>query len=214
MIEKKENEPATALNIVILPSDEVAAKSIQMSEALTSRFSSEFTLNNSTFRPHITIYQGYFPNKNLDLLRATIQKLSSQSQKFPVVMSDFWISPGRFVWWDAKKSLEIMDFHQKVMNAVNPLREGLVAPPALSQLEELGERERQNVLKTGAIYHGDLYVPHITLTRLKSEKDREEAERALKEPQAHEFEANQVLTASLGDHGTISTVVGKFLFGK
>ncbi len=210
MISSNDKNRAIALNIVILPSVDVKKEAIKQSENLTKKFASEFTLNTKNFRPHITIYQGYFPYKNLDSLKKTLLKFSKESKKFSVFMSDFWISPGRFVWWNAKKSKEIMEFHRQILKLANPLREGLIAPPALEQLEELGEKERRNVLKTGAIYHGELYVPHVTLTRLKNEKDRNGAMKTLGETETIDFQVTKLIVANLGEHGTISNIIEEF----
>lgn len=213
MVEAKERDDATTLNVVVLPSEAVSDTARRLSEGLAKQFPTEFTLNSTTFRPHITLYQGYFPNGNIDALTASLQEIAEDCKKFVLGMGEFYVSPGRFVWWNTEKSSYIYGLHETILNAANPLREGLIAPATQQQLEELGERERENVIKTGLIYSGELYVPHVTLTRLTKASDMIPAHQALGEREEGSFTIDKIVLAKMGDHGTISDTLSEFAIG-
>lgn len=198
------------LNIVLLPDEKTSKLAINLSEKLTSQIPSYFTLNTTNFKPHITLYQGSFPEKNIPRVLETVEQITKELNPVNISTQGFFISPGGYVWWNTEKG-ELQGLHEKMLNATNHLREGLIPEPSLEQLPNLAGREKENVLETGAIYNRDLYSPHITITRLKKLEDKEKSLRILEGNKTQiSFMTHIIGVANLGAHGTISEIIKEF----
>lgn len=212
MKESKETEPMSSLNIVLLPDKIVHGKAVLSSTRLSRNFDTEFALDSRLFRPHITLYQGYFPDRNIKELFESLRKFPAWGEDAKVVMNDFQISHGTFIFWNAVKSPFLKELHEMIVESANLLREGNIAPNTQAMMDSLPENEVEMVKKTGSILNLELFNPHITLTRLKNAADASRAMDYLGASDFAKFKPEAICVGKLGDHGTVSEIVEEILY--
>ncbi len=212
MKEADKTEPKSALNIVLLPDKIVHGEAVLCSTRLSRNFETEFTLDSRLFLPHITLYQGYFPDRNIDVLFEELRKFPVWGEDAEIVMKNFQVSHGTFVFWEAVKSPFITGLHEMIVGSANRLREGNIPFNIQEMMGNLPEEEREMVKKTGGILNLDLFNPHITLTRLKSAKDGKNALDYLRGSQPSKFSPQALYVGKLGDHGTVSEIVEEIFY--
>lgn len=202
---------ATTLNIAILPSDEVIAQAIEMSEKIAKEVGSMFILNSDTLIPHTTVYQAQYPSKNVDKLKSITKTLSLGQELFKINLDAITVSHETFLFWNCEKSLILQSLQGKAVELANPLREGLI-PSSLVDIEDLSEGDRYDVKHFGALLIGPRYEPHITITRLKRKEDAEKAIKILDTSKKLSFKPKALILGYLGEHGTVTGIAENFRF--
>ena len=209
----KKTEAKTALNIVFLPDNIIAGKALNICNNLKKqKISLVFQLDTKKYRPHITLFQGYYPNKNIPTL---IEKLKSKLALVPrtrIEMDDFWVSPAGFVWWNCKKTQQLQEIHEEILDVALPLQEGNISSNNMAMIDILPERERKMIDTTGSIYNRELFSPHITISRLGDFEKAEKALHYLGQGESGSFTPTVITIAHLGEHGTISNTVERIPF--
>lgn len=210
--ETREQEPATALNIVLLPDQQTTEQAIELSQRIATLYGVEFVLDTQQFRPHITLYQGYYPNRNLPKLRSSIADLAKQLGPTEVSLYGSQLVLDTFLFWNCQKTPALQAMHQESFAAANPLREGFIAPN-VAALTDLTEEERELIQRTGGILNGVRFLPHITITRLKNPAEGQKAMEIVQKTPPISFPVKGLYIAHLGPHGTISEIVDEFKVG-
>ena len=198
------------LNIAILPSDEVIAQAIAMSERIAKEVGSEFTLDQNRFLPHITVYQAQYPNKNVKMIKKLVQDLSSR-ESFEINLDAVMISHETFLFWKCEKIDILRELQTKAIEIANPLREGLV-PAQFASVTGLSEGDKYDVKTFGSLLIGPRYEPHITITRLKRKEDAERAIGVLGTSRKLSFKPKALILSYLGEHGTVTEIVEQYKF--
>lgn len=200
-----------ALNIAILPSDEVIAQVIGMSKKIADEVGSRFILNLHTLIPHITIYQAQYPGKSVDKLKSIAKILSLEQELFEIKLDVITVSHGTFLFWNCQKSVILQNLQEKAVELANPLREGLI-PTSLVDVTGLSEGDKYDVKHFGALLIGPRYEPHMTITRLNKEEDAEKAIKILSGSKKLSFKPKELILGYLGGHGTVTGIVENFRF--
>lgn len=211
MKEKKEEEPKSALNIVLFPDKIVSNKSKLYSARISSKFDAEFILDRAHL-PHITLYQGLYPDRNIADLISALTKLPAWNKDFEIVMDGFSVSHDTFLFWNALRSKKLHDLHESVVNAANGFREGNIAPNTIKMMEGLTVAEQEMVKKTGSILNFEMFNPHITISRLKNASDSQQALEYLGGSEWATFKPESIHIAKLGDHGTVSESIEEIFY--
>lgn len=202
---------ATTLNIAILPSDEIIAQAIAMSERIAKEVGSMFVLNPNTLIPHITVYQAQYPSRNIDKVKNIVRDLSLEQTLFEIKLDVITVSHETFLFWNCEKSLILQSLQGKAVELANPLREGLI-PSSFVDIEGLSEGDRYDVKHFGALLIGPRYEPHITITRLKRKEDAEKAIKILDTSKKLSFKPKALILGYLGEHGTVTGIAENFRF--
>lgn len=200
-----------ALNIAILPSDEIVNEAIVMSKRIANEVGSRFILNSSSLIPHITVYQALYPSKNMNKLRNIARDLSLEQELFEIKLDVISVSYGTFLFWNCEKSLILQKLQAKAVRLANPLREGLI-PSSLSDVGGLSEGDRYDVEHFGSLLIGSRYEPHITITCLNKEEDKEKALEILGGSNRLSFKPKSLILGYLGEHGTVTGIAEDFSF--
>lgn len=208
----KETESAVQLNIAIIPDSRIQEEAIRLSELVRRNFDTHFVLNTHNLIPHVTISQARYPERNLgrviDIVRTGISKL----KPFEVSLNTFDVRYGQFVFWNAERASNLVAFHQQIVDATNPLREGLVIEhvAAMEGLSPEDVNDRENY---GALLIGPHYQPHITLTCLKQNTAVEEIVRVIRKGKRDQFDVAKIVIGYLGNHGTVNGIIEEISLG-
>ena len=201
-------ENAVDLNIVLLPDEKTKRQVIEWSKSIAEQFDTYFVLDGQTLLPHITLYQARYPIKNQPKIEEKIKIVAESSTPFTVSMTGFsghWV----FLFADVEVSNELRGLHDRIVDELNPLREGEIAS-TVKGLTGLTKEQEEAVEKFGYIYAKDTFtVPHITITRLKNPDQIEQAIKSITQP-LFSFEASTVAIAPTAEHGTCPQPISVF----
>lgn len=200
---------AIDLNVVLFPDKKTRQTVIEWSNDLSQKFDTYFVLDGINFNPHITLYQARYPVKNQEELMKRIERLVEKFHPFTVNMKGFSEHWG-FIFADVEVSPQLRTIHDGVVDSLNELREGEIAS-TVKALTDLTKEQKNAVDKYGYIYAKDTFtVPHITITRLKDIKQKDEALRSLDGLNPFSFVARTLAIAPTAEHGTCPKPIKTF----
>jgi len=196
-------------NIVILPSTEIAEKAITVSQQLAQHYSTFFTLKEGEYYPHATLYMTQFKVADLGRAQTLLAELAARTAPFALQSDRYELNFGYF---DAnyERPAELEALQMAVINAINPIRDGMREKDKQHLLEASGV-ERENLQKYGYRGVGELFRPHVTLTRLTDDQPVDTSVL----PAPHEF-SGQFMRLGLfemGDNGTCVRKIAEFPLG-
>ncbi|HEV2339743.1 MAG TPA: 2'-5' RNA ligase family protein [Patescibacteria group bacterium] len=194
------------LNIAIIPDTSIQEKAIVMSEQLMRTFATQFVLNTQNLIPHITISQARYPQKNIGKVIDIVRNEIAEMKPFPIHLDQCDLVLGEFVFWNARRLTNLVDFHQQIVQKTNSLREGLVIEH-VAVMQNLSPEDRKEREQYGALLIGSRYTPHITVTRLKQPTAIADIRKVLGENTQAEFAVSKIIVGYLGNHGTVTGVI-------
>lgn len=203
-------------NVVLFPGGGVREAAIKQSQALVP-LGTEFVLGPENL-PHLSVYQAAYPPEGVERLAAAVQAFAARTSSFEVSMGGFGIFWGTFVFWDAVKRDMLAALHQRLLEALNPLRGGTLLPIHQQILDDPSVPEvfRNSIRTYGNPLCGEQERPHITLTRLKSPDHAGPALQVLSvlaQGADVTFRVSSLYLTEVGPHGTCPRVLQEFPFG-
>lgn len=170
-------------DVVLLPDITVAQKAITASKQLGT-LGSLFELEDGKYFPHVSLYMMRLRFEDTSQVEELLHKLATETKSETWKALKYGFSRG-YVIVDYEVTRQTSILQQQVIQAVNPLRDGILAKDRDSIKEATG-LALQNYETYGYKYVGELFHPHITLTRFS--EDREDAEKLL--PEISEFDGS------------------------
>ncbi len=196
------------LNTAFIPPKEVGEKVIELSKAIGNLADTYFVLDGIQLYPHITIYPPEYPEENIPRVLETVEKLSGSLSliKFRFKNLD---SGQRYLGLAFEYSDAIQQTHEKIVNTLNPLRQGHVRDKYAEYHMEFSPDQLQNIEKYGYPDAMNLYNPHLTITRLKDENKTEEIISTINWD-IPEFVVDKIGVYKSGEHGTCRELIREF----
>lgn len=208
--ESKERVDTLDLNIVIIPDTATAAVLTDISHWLAKHVASDFVLNDSEFRPHLSLFPNQYPQKNKATIESSLINLSKHSQPFRITLTGYSQISG-FIFADAVKTDELVSLHSDAVEVLNPLREGHM-PSLVADLKGLNPAQQASVEKYGNPIVLDSWEPHVTLTHIN---DIERAKQILEAlpPINLEFDVAAIHLSRFARWGTCPEILESFPLG-
>ncbi|MEK7079041.1 MAG: 2'-5' RNA ligase family protein [Patescibacteria group bacterium] len=198
-----------SFNIVILPDKETQSKAVVMSKKVGLKIPTEFQLNSIDLLPHITLYQAQFPLSRVRKMRSEVQDIVNKTKKFEVPLTSISIAYDTFVFWNCQKTNDIQSLHERIVRALNPLRDGLIRPDLL-KMKNLSEEDKHDIHVFGALLIRPRYQPHMTITRLVNATDDKKALQLLPKYKSESLKVTEIAFGYLGKHGTVYNIIESF----
>jgi 2'-5' RNA ligase len=155
----------TLYDIVLLPSDELAQKLIAASRSLATQ--ALFTLDGTSFYPHVSLYMVQLKSTDLEKVKVMLSDIASDASILDLTASKYNQTRGYFdVEYERTEWIDTLQ--QTVIDAINPMRDGMNEEDALRMQEATG-LARENLEKYGYKPVGELFRPHATITRFANE---------------------------------------------
>ena len=196
------------LNTAFIPPKEISEKAIELSKAISSSAEAYFVLDGINFYPHITIYPPEYPEGSITEVLEAVEKTSGSLNSLKFKFKNIDSGQG-YLGVAFEHSEEIQQTHEKIVSALNPLREGRVRDKYVEYYMEFNSGQLQNIEKYGYPGAMDLYNPHLTITRLKDENKAKEILSTIKWD-IPEFTINKIGVYKMGEHGTCRELVKEF----
>ena len=197
----------TRLNIAYLLPPVFKAKILGVAKTMQG-FDHDVLVDDSNFVPHITIFIGEFPNKNIDQVVAKIEQLAPMLERPTFVHNGFSGTEG-FVQIKYHANDVLMANHKKVIAEVNDLREGALYIKYVDKVES-----DENIKKYGMPNAMDKYVAHLSVAKLvDNDEGQRQQVRIAQEQQDCNFVGEAIGVCESAKYGVCKKVIRSFTIG-
>ncbi len=111
-----------AVDVVLLPSDEMMDKAIQVNAELVKKFSSEIVLNKENCMPHISLAMGCINERDIASIKMLLELIAELKPTLPLTVTGIRTSINargeKVSVFQIEKTKELQSFHEKVMKKV------------------------------------------------------------------------------------------------
>lgn len=158
-------------DIVLLPDDKLTEKALSASQLL-SGYDSLFTLELGKFYPHMSLYMFQLNASDIPKIEEKLTKIASEMKLIQAKATRYYLGEGLGIGYidpeyEATEGLKALQ--EKVIKAINPIRAGM-RESDIAKMQDATGLKLENLQKYGYPATGELFRPHITLTRLKEHK--------------------------------------------
>lgn len=203
MIEELNTEDQTiACDVVLLPSEEQAAEAVKRSQALAGQ-GTLFTLDNQNFYAHASLYMFQLATDRVAECAEVLQKLAAGYSVQQLVQTGYGYldsGPGKgFIDVTFERDASVDQLQMAVVGALNPLRSGMVEIVEPMLANATGQK-LENLRRYGYPFVGELFRPHITLTKFPAETEPDLT--ALPDPTIFTGQFTKIGLFEMGSNGT------------
>lgn len=202
-----DKEKFVRLNVAFKMPQEVSEEAIKLSKEVAEKEGVYFTLDGVDFIPHATIYSPEYPEKNLEKVIETAEKIAKELSPvnfiYKILKEEEIFSGSILVSFE--NSNEIKNIHEITVQKLNPFREG-----------HLREKERnysgkgkENIEKYGLPLVMNFYDPHITITSLKNGQKTAGIVKNVGW-KIKKFKVDTIMVCAMGEHGTCRKIIKEF----
>lgn len=193
-------------DIVILPTTDLARRAIVTSQQFAQQHDTLFTLQEKTFVPHASLYMTQLKVSDLDKVKELLSDIAARTSLLTPTTTGYDQAEG-YIDADYERTDELADLQMAVIDAINPIRDGMREKDKARMLTATGEA-RENLEKYGYRGVGKLFRPHLTLTRFTNGEPIDTATL----PDSHQFDGQFVELGlfEMGDNGTCARLIATF----
>jgi len=155
-------------DIVLLPEETLAERAIRASQLLEP-FGTHFTLKVGEYYPHASLYMCQVAVDDLPKIEHALQQLAEALKPFDLSAVRYALGQGFAVGYvDPEYAVtdELRAAQEAIIAAINPLRAGM-RESDIAKMKDATGVKLENLQKYGFPSVGELFRPHMTLTRLK-----------------------------------------------
>jgi hypothetical protein len=168
---RKEVAPRTAiLNVAIIPPPTVEAEVAKLSSHLCQS-GGLFEVDGSARLAHMTLYMARFPEAQVGPVIAKLANVARCGIRFFARHTGFFVTPGKYYEISYAKNESLVSLHDAVTKELLPLRFSPGAPVIEEYFGAYSAAQRDQAQASGYDLAGDLYRPHITITRFADSPD-------------------------------------------
>jgi len=196
------------INIAFRAPEDFESKVIKLSQEIGNKNNSYFILDGINYYPHITIYSSIFSESNLsnilEKIEIFVKKLDDVSFKFKGV----GVGQG-YIGFNFINSNKIKKIHQGIVELLNPLRKNISEDDLKDYNLVFNKKQKKSISEYGYPDAMNLYVPHMTITRLKDEKTIKNITREIKW-NVGSFKVGRIACCLMGDNGVCKQIIKEF----
>jgi 2'-5' RNA ligase len=196
-------------DVILLTPIEVEKESIKLSEYIARRYPVEFILDGKTRYPHVTLFQVEMPNSKLKEVKKKLKKILQGEKTLDLIFSSF-STQSRFISWNCRLSGRLKKLHERIVREIEPFREGLKVSVVLKAHVSFTEKQTSQLEKYGAIGLLEEFKPHITISRLKNDKDANILIKEFSKLKNIHTMIDKIAIGKLSDHGTVVDIIESY----
>jgi hypothetical protein len=198
----------TLLNVAILPPMSTAAEVERLSATLQTQ-GGLFRIDGKQRFAHLTLYMARFANLNIDSAVAEAAKFAKEHRSGTLDHTGYYLTQGNYYEVSYARSQGVLKLQQGASDSLLPLRHSPGHPRIEEFFAPCSTRQREQAERTGYDLAGDLYRPHITITRFA-----EPPTRALPSPKVDlSFSATTIGLFRADDLGAVTEALGIWRLG-
>ena len=122
-----------AVDVVLLPPDEVSDKAIEINKELSRKFNNRIKLDRKACLPHVTLAMGCIKKSDINIID---EKLAGISKRFPPMDLETISETEAKGWLRIKSIRSLQLLHETIMNELTPLFSYNVTEDILSKKED------------------------------------------------------------------------------
>lgn len=196
------DEQTLPVDVVLLPESSQAAEAVRCSELLASQ-GTLTTLDDQNFYAHASLYMFQASVDRLAEITEVLQTLATKYDVQELAQAGYYYldnGPGKgYVDVMFERNATVDQLQLDVVAALNPLRAGMRESDIAKMAEATGLK-LENLQQYGYPAVGELFRPHITLTKFPAETEPDLS--VLPEPTAFTGKFTKIGLFEMGDNGT------------
>lgn len=161
-----------ACNIVLIPGDDLALRSIMTSRRISDVFDAFFTLEDGKFYPHLSLYMFQLDEADIPKVKNVLSDIAANLEPVTAKATHYSLGTGWGVGYvdpEYVVSEELRSLQQRIIEAINPIRAGM-RDSDIAKMQDATGIKLENLRKYGYPAVGELFRPHVTLSRLKEHR--------------------------------------------
>jgi len=199
---------AMACDVVLLPTPELGGAAINMSRKL-SVHQTLYVLNAAGPFPHVSLYMVQLQDAMIGQAKAQLAGIAANNAALRLTAARYDQTEG-YIDADYGRLPSLVDLQMEVIDAINPLRDGLRKQDRARLPTDTGI-VRANIEQYGYRGVGDLFRPHLSLTRFANGSAIDVAELPSPDVLSGLFVALGLF--QMGDNGTCVRQIASFPLG-
>lgn len=197
------------VDIVLLPSTSLAQKAVNVSKNL-QQYGALFELNATTGPfPHASLYMTQLKLEDLGKAKELLAAIAAVTPSLDMTATGYFQAEG-YLDPDYERTDQLARLQMDVVNAINPIRDGMRVKDKARMLEATG-LVRENLEKYGYRGVGELFRPHMTLARFTDCKEIDTS--ILPDPKEFSGQFIRIGMFEMGDNGTCIRKIAEFELG-
>lgn len=190
-----------ACDIVLLPEAELAGKAIAASNDL-ARYDSLFILETGSYYPHMSLYMFQLDTDDVPHVETILTEIARTRPIITGKATRYFLGEGSALGYidpEYEADDTLHHLQSDVIDAVNPIRAGMRASD-VAKMEGATGVKLSNLQQFGYPSIGELFRPHMTLSRLKDY--RPDALESLPDIGTFSGTFNRIGLFEMGENGT------------
>ena len=204
----------TNIGIVFELDEATQAQAIELSQHIGKEYGAINLLGNGAI-PHITLFQGRFPDTNKEKIYRYVKSLQDNHSPIEICLNKkLFVRKNLNVFWMVTLSSQLMCLHLDIAKYLFPLTENLLMDQFVRLLNSpnITISERERLESYGMLLSGDAFMPHVTLCKLNSLYNKNKIS-GWDAPQSS-FRANCIAIGELGFYGNLVKIVHRVMLSE
>lgn len=169
----KKPEDSLLINVCIVPSETVGTQCVDLSQSVASP-DTLFALDGVSKFPHMTVFMARFARQEVENVLANTERVTQEVKSFLCEHTGYFLTAGRYLEVSYRKSDAFLRLQKVLVDSLKDLRINPGQPYQESYFAPYTSEQEKNATETGYDLVGEIYRPHITLTRYAEGKVPEE----------------------------------------
>ncbi len=167
------------ISVTLIPESRVEDSVLRLNEDLGKKFPLQKIEEGNKDYAHISLYNSNFPEYNMEGLKRIIKDISENISIINLLPERINIK-SKFISVVFQKTSEIGNLQNKIIDLLNPLREGMLQSKYTEKAEFYSEKELFYAKKYGYPFCKDEFSPHMTIAQFDNMENSSEILKEIK----------------------------------
>lgn len=160
----KKPENSLIINVCIVPPQTVGVQCVELSQSVASP-DTLFSLDGESKFPHMTVYMARFATQEVANVIAGAERATQSVKSFTCEHTGYFMTAGRYLEASYRKSDAFLELQNLFVDNLKEYRINPGQPHQEDYFAPYTSEQEKNATETGYDLVGNIYRPHITLTR-------------------------------------------------
>ncbi len=142
---------------------------VRASQEIAAATEAWYVLDRKAFPAHLSLWLAYIPTENIESVAAELGDVTGDLFPVGVRIHGARVDDSGYISLRVGSNDRLAEIHQELLNRLNGLREGYLAPKYADNIEDYLEEEKRSLLAYGTRFAGRLFSPHMTVAVVGAE---------------------------------------------